>query len=100
MMKAGSAKVPLRRVPALAAALDVPVIDLVWRCLDAYEPEVVQMLKAAMPECPMSEPEIMLIRAHRFLVGRGIIDDDACELRGLGPKGRASGWAQITKEWD
>jgi hypothetical protein len=46
----------------------------------------------------MSEPEIMLIRARRFLVGKGIIDDTGCELRGLGPKGRASGWARISRE--
>ena len=98
MMKAGNAKVPLRRVPALAAALDVPVIDLLWRCLQAYEPEVVKILETVMPEGPMSEPEKMLIRAHRFLVGRGIIDDDGCELRGLGPKGRASGWAKLSRE--
>jgi hypothetical protein len=52
MMKAGNSKVPLRRVPALAAALDVPVIDLLWRCLQAYEPEVVKILEAVMPEGP------------------------------------------------
>jgi hypothetical protein len=98
MMKAGTAKVPLRRVTALATALHVPVIDLLWRCLQAYEPEVVKILETVMPEGPMSEPEIMVIRAHRFLVGKGIIDDDGCELRGLGPKGRASGWARIAPE--
>jgi transcriptional regulator with XRE-family HTH domain len=97
MMKAGNAKVPLRRVPALAAALEVPAIDLLWRCLAAYEPEVVKILEAVIPEGPMSESEIMLVRAHRFLVGRGIIDDEGCELRGLGSKGRVSGWARLSR---
>jgi hypothetical protein len=98
MMKAGNSKVPLRRVPALANALHVPVFELLWRCLHAYEPEAVKILEAVMPEGPLSEHEVMLVRAHRILVERGLIDDAGCELRGLGPKGRASGWAKISRE--
>jgi transcriptional regulator with XRE-family HTH domain len=98
MLKTGGAKVPLRRVPALAAALDVPAIDLMFMCLKAQEPELALILATLLPELPNSEDEVMLLRGYRILRERGIIDDQGVELRGLGPKGRASGFAKISRE--
>jgi hypothetical protein len=98
MLKSGTAKVPLRRVPALAAALDVPAVDLMFRCLRAQEPELAAIIAMILPELPNTEDEVMLMRGYRILREKGIIDDHGVELRGLGPKGRASGFAKISRE--
>jgi hypothetical protein len=94
MLKSGDAKVPLRRVPALAAALDVPAVDLMFMCLKAQEPELTEILATILPELPSSEDEVMLMRGYRILREKGIVDDNGVELRGLGAKGRASGWSR------
>ena len=39
-----------------------------------------------------------LMRGYRALRQKGIIDDTGVELRGLGPMGRASGWAKVSRE--
>jgi transcriptional regulator with XRE-family HTH domain len=98
MLKSGDAKVPLRRVPALAAALDVPAIDLMFTCLKAQEPELAEILAAILPELPSSEDEVMLMRGYRILREKGIVDENGVELRGLGAKGRASGWSRIARK--
>jgi Ni,Fe-hydrogenase III large subunit len=51
-----------------------------------------------LPELPNTEDEVMLMRGYRILREKGIIDDHGVELRGLGPKGRASGFAKISRE--
>jgi hypothetical protein len=47
MLKTGTAKVPLRRVRALAAALCVPALDLVFVRLNAQDPELAGILAGA-----------------------------------------------------
>jgi len=98
MIKAGDAKIPISRVPALADALGVHRADLLRRVLEADHPEMFAIIDSVLPELPATDDEVALIRAYRFLKGKGIIDGDGCELRGLGPKGRASGWARISRE--
>jgi transcriptional regulator with XRE-family HTH domain len=97
MMKAGKAKVPLRRVPALAAALDVPPIDLMFRCLKAQEPELTAILASLLKEVPRTADEIALLRGYRILREQGVLDEDGVELRSLGAKGRKRAWATITR---
>jgi transcriptional regulator with XRE-family HTH domain len=98
MLKCGKAKVPLARVPALAAALGASYVDLMFLCLNAQEPALAAVFAALQPELPTTDDEVALMRAYRVLREEGIIDDKGVELRGLGPKGRASGWAKISRE--
>jgi transcriptional regulator with XRE-family HTH domain len=98
MLKCGKAKVPLARVPALAAALGAPYVDLMFLALNAQEPALAAVFALLQPELPTTEAEVALMRAYRALRDKGIIDDKGVELRGLGPKGRASGWARVSHE--
>jgi transcriptional regulator with XRE-family HTH domain len=98
MLKSGTAKLPLARVPALADALEVPRVDLLWLCLRAHAPELTEVLESVLPELPTSDDEVALMRGYRALREKGILDGTGCELRGLGPKGRSSGWAKISRK--
>jgi transcriptional regulator with XRE-family HTH domain len=97
MIKTGDAKIPMSRVPSLADALGVPRAELLRRVLEADHAQVLEVLDAILSEMPVAEDEIALMRAYRFLKLKGIIDAAGCEIRGLGKKGRASGWARISK---
>ena len=58
--------------------------------LNAQEPALAAVFAALQPELPTTDDEVALMRAYRVLREKGIIDDRGVELRGLGPKGRAS----------
>lgn len=98
MLKCGKAKVPLARVPALATALGAPFVDLMFLALNAQEPALAAVFAALQPELPTTDDEVALMRGYRALRKKGVIDDKGVELRGLGSKGRASGWARIARE--
>ena len=97
MIKKGDAKIPLGRIPALADALGIARADLLLRVLEADQPEMFSIIDSVLPDMPVTEDEVAMMRAYKFLKGRGIIDAAGCELRGLGKKGRASGWARVSK---
>jgi hypothetical protein len=98
MIEVGNFKIPMDTVLALADALGASRAEVVRRVLEADYPDVLEVIDALLPDMPTTEDEIALIRSYRFLKGRGIIDDNGCELRGLGRKGRESGWATISRK--
>lgn len=87
MIRTGKSKVPIARVPALADALDVPHQDLLQRCLEAYYPEMDQILKFVIPAYGMTPDELMVLRGYRELKRRGLIGADGVRILPLRGKG-------------
>ncbi len=98
MLKCGKAKVPLARVPALAAALGAPYVDLMFLSLNAHEPALAALFAALQPELPTTDDEVALVRAYRVLREEGVIDGKGFEIRGLGASPRTSKWSRVTRE--
>lgn len=67
MIKSGETKLPLPRVPALAKSLEIDAGELLRLCLAEYEPEVFAVLERVRPISVISDAEIDLIRAVRYL---------------------------------
>jgi transcriptional regulator with XRE-family HTH domain len=98
MLKCGKPKVPLARVPALAAALGSPYVDMMFLCLNAQEPALAALFAALQPELPTIDDEVALVRAYRVLPEEGVIDGKGFEIRGLGANPRTSKWSRVTRE--
>jgi transcriptional regulator with XRE-family HTH domain len=96
-LKCGKAEVPLARVPALAAAIGAPYVDLMFLCLNAQEPALAALFAALQPELPTSDDEVALMRAYRELCREGVIDEKGFEIRGLGANRRVSKWARVSR---
>jgi len=62
MIKNGDTKVPLNRVPALAASLGVEPQDLFADCLEAYEPELFEVYAMCAPGLLVSPKQVRIIR--------------------------------------
>lgn len=66
MIKTGETKMPLARVPALAAALGVDELEFLSLCLKEYEPDVWSVIKRHL-KTPHAEPAEMPARTvHAF----------------------------------
>lgn len=69
MMRNGVTKVPMLRVPALAASLGVQADDLLRRCFEEYEPELWRVLQATMPGVGLSNDEVELVATIKRALG-------------------------------
>ncbi len=65
MMKTGETKVPISRIPALAAALDVDTKRFLWIAMQEYHPEIRVTLEEFVNPC-MSPIEEEIIAAYHF----------------------------------
>jgi len=65
MLKKNQTKIPLGRVPALSRSLGVDSRDLLGHCLEAYEPELYQMLAEISPAMLITQKEFRIIQALR-----------------------------------
>jgi transcriptional regulator with XRE-family HTH domain len=65
MIRNNKAKVPIGRILALADALDIPRAELLRKCLDAYEPELLAILRSVFPGIDYTEEEIEIVRVVR-----------------------------------
>lgn len=66
MLKKNQTKIPLCRVPALPKSLGVDARELLGHCLEAYEPELYQVLAEISPAMLITQKEFRIIRALRF----------------------------------
>lgn len=98
MICSGKAKVPLARVPALADALGVHRAELLRLCLQAYEPELLSVLRLVLSDTPTTSDEIALLRGYRILKQKGVIGTDGVEIRGLRKSRKSAHWAKISRE--
>lgn len=73
MMKSGETKVPLARIPALAAATGTDPKVLLDICLEAYHPELHAILASLTPSMLISRGELALIRVLRRAVRLGAL---------------------------
>ena len=64
MMKNGEMKVPIERIPALAAACDVDPLPLLSCAMEEYAPAAWRVLHAQTGE-PVSEDEMIFLKAYR-----------------------------------
>ena len=94
MIRTGKSKVPIARVPALANALDVPHQDLLQRCLEAYYPEMDQILKFVIPAYGMTPDELMVLRGYREMKRLGLVGTDGVRISPI-KKGAGRGSATI-----
>jgi transcriptional regulator with XRE-family HTH domain len=60
MMKTGETKVPIDRIPGLAAALGVPAFDFIKVAMQEYQPEVWEILTKTLG-APLTKNEELLI---------------------------------------
>jgi len=65
MIRNNKAKIPIGRILALADALDIPRDELLRKCLDAYEPELLAILRSVFPGIDYTEEEIEIVRLVR-----------------------------------
>ena len=65
MLKSGDTKVPLARIPAIAKATGTDPKVLLDLCLEAYHPELYQMLSDLAPGMLISREELQLVRFVR-----------------------------------
>lgn len=90
MVRKGKSKLPIRRVPALADALEVPQQELLQRCLEAYYPEVHSILRSLLPAYELTPDEIRFLRGYRELKEQGIYDSEGRLVRAKDRKARRS----------
>ncbi len=70
MLKQGSTKVPIERIPALAAACGMPALPLLETAMTEYAPAAWQTIRK-VTGAPLGEDERVLLRAYRAgLAGR------------------------------
>jgi hypothetical protein len=65
MIRRGKTKIPLNRVPALAKALEICPRGLLFRCLEEYEPELLETIQICLPGAFLSESDLKIVRAIR-----------------------------------
>lgn len=65
MLKSGETKVPLARIPAIAKATGTDPKVLLDLCLEAYHPELHQVLAELAPSMLISREELQLVRLVR-----------------------------------
>lgn len=71
MLKSGDTKVPLARIPAIAKATGTDPKVLLDLCLEAYHPELHQVLSELAPSMLISREELQLVRLVRRVLGAG-----------------------------
>ena len=75
MMKAGEMKVPIDRIPGLAAALGVSPFDFIRIAMEEYQPEVWEVLTKTLG-APLTKTEEMLIFALDLADPEEVIEFD------------------------
>lgn len=80
MFKAGVTRVPLDKVPELAAALEQDEGELVRLWIDSYSPEIRPILERAFG-APVTEYELAWLKSLRQMLGGPVppFDDDAID---------------------
>ena len=73
MMKTGRTKIPLARIPALAKALNADPKEMLAIALEAYQPELYEVLSAIAPSMLISAQELRLVQAMRVAARAGIL---------------------------
>jgi hypothetical protein len=58
MLKNGTMKIPLNRVPALAEALGISAQNLFLRCLEEYMPDLSRTIKLILPGVHLSQEDV------------------------------------------
>ncbi len=81
MIARGKSKIPLARIPKLADILGVQRRELMWLCLETYEPELFAILTEMLPDVPILPDEVALIRGYRILKEKGVVDGTGVEIR-------------------
>lgn len=71
MLKTGRSKIPLQRAPALARAIGIEPRDLVSRCLEAYEPELYELVAEHAAGMLVSRFELRLLKVIRAAAASG-----------------------------
>lgn len=79
MMKTGESKVPLDRIPGLAAALGVPAFDLIRIAMEEYQPEIWEVLTKTLG-APLTKNEELLLFALDTSDPDEVIDFDTAVL--------------------
>ena len=73
MMKTGDTRVPLNRIPALAASLDIDEREFLMLAIEEYHPGVHEVLVDVLG-LPLSDAEIGILTMYRFGSIRGEIE--------------------------
>ncbi|MGY3264585.1 hypothetical protein [Lysobacter sp. HA35] len=73
MIKTARTKIPLARIPALAKVLDADPKEMLALALEAYQPELYDVLSTIAPSMLVSEQELRLIHSLRAAARSGIL---------------------------
>lgn len=73
MIKTGRTKIPLARIPALAKALDADPKEMLAMALEAYQPELYDVLSTIAPSMLISAHELRIIHALRAAARSGVL---------------------------
>jgi len=74
MIKAGTIKLPIDKVPALAKAIDYPAADVLRVALHDYMPDVLAAIEKIWAPIDMTANERKLIESYRYLAkGRDVV---------------------------
>jgi hypothetical protein len=65
MINKGKARIPMNRIPALAKALQVCPRDLFFRCLEEYEPELLETIHSILPGAFLSDEQLETLDLFR-----------------------------------
>ncbi|QDL35957.1 hypothetical protein [Rhodoferax sediminis] len=69
LIKQGTMKFPLNKVPALAAALSLNAVDLLRQALQESSPDLMQVIEQVFNSAQVTTSEMNLIRHLRSLAG-------------------------------
>jgi len=62
MIKRGRAKIPLNRVLAISEVLNISPQSLLFRCLQEYDPDLLETIQLCLPGAFLSDDDLQLIQ--------------------------------------